>query len=511
MTVVRLWKKFFPLTNRMRDGFEWKRPKGFETKVIIYNPVTKTKEPLILRHNNVATWYMCGPTVYDSAHIGHASTYVKFDIIRRILNEFFDIDTVLVMGLTDMDDKIINRSNVSGKSWQSLVSHYEDEFFSDMDSLSVQRPFMTCKVTAHIPEIIAFIEKIERHNKAYVGTDGSVYFEASSCTNYGKLGNFQDEEKHPHKKSSLDFALWKASKENEPYWDSPWGPGRPGWHIECSAIASNVFGNCMDLHSGGVDLAFPHHENEEAQSCCYHNVDQWVNYWLHTGHLHLDGDVKMSKSLNNTISIADMLKTLSADEFRMLCLLCHYRKNVNFATILIKNAVTTLKKITFFLSDCNDYVTGNVKGGCIDEPELLKCLANTRTKVTSALADDFNTPKALSYIEKLIAVTNQMFKTDQKEGKRSPGAVAAVSTYIHSFTKKLGIFSNSNAKGHSDVSKLLDVIVEFRQELRTTAMERNKDIELLKACDTLRKNLSSCGVDIRDVKGGKSSWTLRDK
>ncbi|XP_058807933.1 probable cysteine--tRNA ligase, mitochondrial isoform X2 [Phymastichus coffea] len=511
-TLRHSWKRFVHTRSRLQNHVKWLEPSGSISDIVIFNPVAKAKTPLILKNNNVATWYMCGPTIYDSAHIGHASTYVKFDIIRRILSEFFDINVVLVMGMTDIDDKIIIKSKVTGKNWQDLTKHYKDEFFRDMELLHVSKPLMTCKVTDYIPEIVSFIKKIVDKGGAYVGKDGSVYFDTLKYPYYGKLAVPLPEESHVIKKSSLDFALWKSVKENEPYWESPWGKGRPGWHIECSAIASAVLGSNIDIHSGGIDLAFPHHENEEAQSCCYHDNNQWINYWLHTGLLNVQGDIKMSKSLQNTISIPTLLEKYSANEFRMLCLLSHYRSNVTFSVDLIKNAVTISKKFEFFLSDCNNYISGKLDNININESELLKCLEETRNKVKSFLANDFHTPLALQAVSNLIAVSNQMFqKKSLTITSRSPASVAAVSNYVQTFMSKLGFKKHQSSTENNDISKILDHVVDFRNEVRAKALAKNeKDIEILKSCDSFRKNLSGCGVDIRDLQE-KSSWTIRSR
>ncbi|KAL7296928.1 hypothetical protein TKK_0009369 [Trichogramma kaykai] len=490
--------------------FQWIRPTGTDTNLLVYNPVKKCKTPLILRHPNVATWYMCGPTVYDSAHIGHACTYMKFDIIRRVMTEFFDINVVVCMGMTDIDDKIIKRAIDTGESWQSITQRYENEFFSDMDSLNISRPMLYCKVSAYIPQIVDFIKKIADKGVAYIGKDGSMYFDTSKHSSYGKLEVPQIEETHQNKRSSLDFALWKKSKENEPHWESPWGRGRPGWHIECSAIASAIFGNNIDIHSGGIDLAFPHHENEEAQSCCHHNVEQWVNYWLHTGHLHLEGDTKMSKSLQNTVSIANMLKSCTPNQFRMFCLLSHYRNNVIYSSQLVNTASELLKKIEFFISNCNDYVAGNYCGGNVDSITLLKNLEQTRKKVYEALADDYNTPNAIQAIIKFISSTNKMMADEKKtNGIRDPGSVAAASNYVQTFISKLGIKLSSERQSRRDLSNILDILINFRHDVRLQA-KKDKNMELLQSCDTVRTSLSNCGIDVRD-RAHQSTWTVRSK
>ncbi|XP_014212400.2 probable cysteine--tRNA ligase, mitochondrial [Copidosoma floridanum] len=511
--MFKTWRRLVHSSARACNKFEWIQPSGSDSGIVVYNPVARKKTPLILRNNNIVTWYMCGPTVYDSAHIGHACTYVRFDTIRRILTEFFDMNVVLVMGMTDIDDKIIMRSNETGMDWMKLTHNYEKEFFSDMDSLNVLRPYKTCRVTDYIPDIIAFVKKIVDKNGAYVGKDGSVYFNTSNYKNYGKLDlplTEDDAEKNPHKKSSLDFALWKAAKPQEPYWESPWGIGRPGWHIECSAMASAVLGNNIDIHTGGIDLAFPHHENEEAQSCCHHDTHQWVNYWMHTGHLHKSKDKKMSKSLKNTMNIPDLFKDLTPNQFRMLCLLSYYRNNIEYSDIIIQNAVNALKKIEFFLSDCDAYVSGKYQDGNVDGPKLLKTLEKTRNEVIESLKNDFHTPKAVHAILSLISVGHEMLHQKQTETvARDSASVAAVSSYLQRLISKLGITQSTALKQSCDLSNVLDIFIDFRNDIRNKAIEKDvKDVESLKACDNVRKRLSDCGVDLRDQKG-KSLWTIR--
>ncbi|CAH1968896.1 unnamed protein product [Acanthoscelides obtectus] len=292
-----------------RFQHHWVKPKGFDTGVKVYNCTTKQKEPLIIRNKNYLTWYTCGPTVYDSSHIGHASCYVKLDIIQRILKDYFKYNVVTVMNITDIDDKIIRRANQENVSYADVAKKYEEEFWSELCDLGVTEPNVVLRVTENMESIVSFIEKLVDENKAYKASDNSVYFSVDTCKAYGKLQNIgkNDKQKSSVKRSVLDFALWKHS-EDEPHWNSPWGKGRPGWHIECSALASKAIGSAIDIHAGGIDLRFPHHENEEAQSCGFHNTSQWVNYWIHTGYLHKKHSEKMSKSLRNTVLIQDMLQ-----------------------------------------------------------------------------------------------------------------------------------------------------------------------------------------------------------
>lgn len=490
---------------------QWIKPEGFKTDITLYNSLLKSKYPLILRNKNVVTWYMCGPTLYDSAHIGHASTYVRCDVIRRIMTEFYNLDVVLIMGLTDIDDKIIHRSQRTEQPWKNLTKFYEEEFFRDMKALNVLKPYMSCRVTDHIPQIIKFIENIFKKDAAYLAKDGSVYFDTLKFENYGKFRTCQEETKDSIKKSSLDFALWKASKENEPFWESPWGNGRPGWHIECSVMASEIFGSQIDIHSGGIDLAFPHHENEEAQSCSYHGTDQWINYWIHTGHLYSKGDVKMSKSLKNTVSIESFLKNNTANEFRLLCLMTHYRKDLEFSEDTVQLAVSALKKIENFINDCRSYVTGKMDGGCIDEPTLLMNLNKTREQVDAALADDFKTPEVINLILNLIKVGNKMLQqTPELSEARNTTAVAIVSCYVSTLLSKLGLSHNATEENQFALTEIVDNFVTFRKAVRTKALEDPKDVKMLKMCDEVRQNLLSCGIQIKDQKD-VSRWSFVKK
>nr|CAD7594890.1 unnamed protein product [Timema genevievae] len=505
---------------RTQSNAKWILPSGHDTNIYVYNCITKKKVPLILRNPNYASWYMCGPTVYDSAHIGHACCYMKFDIIRRILCNHFNINVIMVMGITDIDDKIIHRAAELGEDINTLTRRFEAEFHEDMAKLNIKPATIITRVTDFVPRIISFVQEIVDKGNGYVTVDGSVYFDTSQFDRYGKLFpvSMDEEPAQPmvDKKSPLDFALWKGAKPNEPSWLSPWGPGRPGWHIECSTMASAMFGRTMDLHSGGVDLLFPHHENEEAQSCVHHGVSQWVNYWLHSGHLHLKGDTKMSKSLKNTISIRDFLTKFTANEFRVFCLLSRYRNGVEYTDLSMENAVAVSKKLESFLEDADAYIRGVSSSGVVDEPFLLENLARTQVQFLSTLANDFDTAKGLGLLLELISITNRMLHQETKvvECSRRPGAVAAVSEFVRRTLNSLGTQYGTNRDMVADsplqMERMVTSAVNFRNLVRESALLDLKDSKkqeneqrflrnssLLDACDTLRKDFLAAGVQVK--------------
>ena len=311
----------------------WGKPADVATEsassLHVINSLTTNKDKFVPSKNTV-TWYMCGPTVYDNSHLGHAKSYVQFDILRRIMTDYFGYKVHLCMNITDIDDKIINRSNEEKKEFFEFSRYWETQFFDDMAALNVRLPNVVTRVSEYVPEIVAFIEKIIARGFAYEA-NGSVYFNVIKFSKdpkhtYAKLEptSFGDADKlaegegnlgagqESEKVNKQDFALWKKSKPGEPSWDSPWGKGRPGWHIECSAMAHEIFKDFpIDIHSGGCDLKFPHHDNELAQSEAYYSCDNWINHFWHTGKLFIDG-LKMSKSLKNYITIKQILKNHTA-------------------------------------------------------------------------------------------------------------------------------------------------------------------------------------------------------
>uniref|UniRef100_A0A3Q1CHK2 Probable cysteine--tRNA ligase, mitochondrial n=1 Tax=Amphiprion ocellaris TaxID=80972 RepID=A0A3Q1CHK2_AMPOC len=503
------------------SGKKWVKPSGFDTGLKTYNSLTKQKEPLVLAREGVATWYSCGPTVYDHAHLGHACSYVRFDILQRILSSFFGVTIVHAMVITDIDDKIIRRSWEENVSPAVIARMYEDEFKKDMLSLKVIPPAVYLRVTENVHHIVLFIDRIIRNGHAYATKEGDVYFDIQSIGDrYGRFAGAVD------KRDQRDFALWKQSKPQEPFWESPWGRGRPGWHIECSTVASCVFGSQLDIHSGGIDLAFPHHENEVAQSEAYHQCDQWANYFLHSGHLHLKGSAeKMSKSLKNYITIKDFLESYSADEFRMFCLLTKYRSAIDYSDSSMSEARSSLGTISTFIHDAQAYMKGQLQCSAVQEDLLWERFAETKSAVLKALSDDFDTPRAVSALMNLVYHGNcqlhpvSMVTVSPDGGVRSPAVFGAIITYIREVLEVFGI----DPLGSGSLQAVVEQLTHFRSEVRAFALTRQDDsttgsskkpglypdrIPLLKACDSLRNDLAPLGVLIKD-RGATSTWEIK--
>ncbi len=375
--------------------------------VQIYNTLTRQKEQFKPRVDGKIDMYVCGITIYDYCHIGHARTFVGFDVIVRYLRHI-GFDLKYVRNITDVDDKIINRANENGESINTLTERMTEAMHQDFDDLNMLRPDVEPTVTGHMPEIITMVERLIEKQHAYIADNGDVLFEVATFEKYGEL-SLQDLEMlqagsrvevASEKRSPLDFVLWKKAKADEPSWSSPWGEGRPGWHIECSAMSSKHLGEHFDIHGGGSDLQFPHHENEIAQSCCA-NHGKYADTWIHTGMVQVDKE-KMSKSLNNFFTVRDVLKQYDAETVRFFLISGHYRSQLNYSQENLNQARASLERIYTAL-----------RGVELIETELAN---NTYvTKYKEAMDDDFNTPEALSVVFELARELNRLKDKDQTQ------------------------------------------------------------------------------------------------
>lgn len=539
-------------------------------------PTPATPLPtIILPEDNVLTWYSCGPTVYDSAHIGHARTYVCTDIIRRILTDIHDKDVNFAIGVTDIDDKIIERAMSKGyKNWpemELMVRNLEKDFFEDLDALNVRRPDAVLRVTEHIKEIIEYIEGINKSGCSYITPDGVYFSVASSGDSYEqfrKLSTVIDSSTTTnsdeitsetytaaplgHKKDRRDFALWKSTRKGEPSWDSPWGPGRPGWHIECSAVTHSYFGPTMDIHSGGIDLQFPHHTNEIAQ-CAAHNSkapSAWVKYWMHTGHLYIDGR-KMSKSLKNFISIKDYLSgTYSshpAMDFRIFCLQHKYNSSVYFSQDRIDDAGIFRRKVENYFKVSNAVISSFKEQQCagviaampakatVESRNLRTSLSDCKRLVSAALVDDFDTPEALRHVSYLLgdamkyasvaalnlspsstsedSTNKNSEKTDRKVSQPLE-PLLAVSLYVEDLLGRLGVditqlrlgnpLVDSNTSNAAPIvprhELFLDSLLAFRSKIRSAGLNGLKKIKI--------ESKKTSNIDEMAIKASKDSLAI---
>uniref|UniRef100_A0A0A9WHK9 cysteine--tRNA ligase n=1 Tax=Lygus hesperus TaxID=30085 RepID=A0A0A9WHK9_LYGHE len=494
---------------------KWKLPAGHPTNVDVFNRLADDTVNLVTNFPNSCNWYCCGPTVYDSPHLGHACCYMQFDLIRRILEDVHGINVIMLMSITDIDDKIINEANKRASHFQEVALQYEQEFFDSMSKVNIKPPSLSLRVSQHIEDIIQFISKIINNGHGYVADDRSVYFSVDNFPRYGKLSPAQEPETAAGKQSNRDFALWKAAKPGEPYWDSPWGRGRPGWHIECSAMASKYFGSSVDIHTGGIDLLFPHHENEEAQSCAYHGCDQWVNYWLHSGHLHLQGQEKMSKSLKNTVSISTFLEEYSPDHLRTLCMLVPYRNGIEYSRDVMTNATSVYSKLNNFLSDCDAFIRGVGPKPIVNDGILLKELQRAQENIRNCLSSDFNTNGAMTDLLNLMSRTTSELNSRSEGLQNTSFSVIAIANYVKNLLGKLGFFANRQIADQStQVDDILQASLNLRTSVRGLALSNSMPSEsrevkksLLTACDVFRSDLKNLGIEIKD-RANASTWTF---
>ena len=462
----------------------------------LYNTLTRKKEEFQSLEPNIVRMYVCGVTVYNDAHVGHAMSALVFDIIRRYL-EYRGYKVNHVMNYTDVDDKIINRANQLGEDPLKLSQRYIEDYARDLENLNVLPATSNPQVSKTMPLIIQFIQGLIEKGYAYAADNGDVYFRVTRDEDYGKLsGRKLDDmqagariEVGEAKEHPMDFALWKAAKPGEIFWESPWGNGRPGWHIECSAMNLAELGEQIDIHGGGNDLIFPHHENEIAQTESY-TGKPFARYWIHNGMLQLGGE-KMSKSLGNIVSIKDFLMERDADVMRMLVLSGNYRAPLIFNEETQDAAEKSLER----LKSAFRPAPASAKGLSPEAASALVTQAETtQQSFTDAMDDDFNTPLALAALYELVKAIN----TARDNGATAEQLQPAQAT-LRELTDVLGLRLQEK-QGSGDADKFIDLLVEVRGEVRKQ--------KLWQLSDLIRDQLKEHGVTIEDTKEGtKWRWS----
>ena len=460
----------------------------------IYNTLTRQKETFIPLEENKIKMYVCGPTVYNFFHIGNARPFMIFDAFRNYM-EYRGYEVTYVQNFTDVDDKIIKRANEEGISPIEVAEKYIAEYFKDADALGIKRATVHPRVTENIENIITFIEDLISKGFAYE-LNGDVYFNSQAYKEYGKLSkqnleelnlgariDVNDEKKHP-----IDFALWKAKKEGEIGWQSPWGEGRPGWHIECSVMSARYLGDTIDIHAGGQDLIFPHHENEIAQSEA-RSGKQFARYWMHNGYINVDNQ-KMSKSLGNFFTVRDILSEFSGQVIRFFLLSAHYRNPVNFSKELILQAKAGMER----LANSKErlvFTISHAKGQMNEsELELVSALENHRDRFIEAMDDDINTADAISIIFELARFSN----TNVTENSSLEWA----EKNLNLFNELTGVLNIIKAEDtDSNDNEQIEKLIKDRVEAK-----KNKDFAL---ADAIRDELKSMGIEIEDTRQG-TKW-----
>ncbi|KJU70554.1 cysteine--tRNA ligase [Clostridium baratii] len=458
----------------------------------LYNTLTRKKEEFVPITPGEVKMYVCGPTVYNFFHIGNGRTFIVFDTIRRYF-EYRGYKVKFVQNFTDIDDKMINRANEEGTTVKKVGDKYISEYYTDADALNIERATVNPRATEYMNEIIKFVKELIDKGYAYE-VDGDVYFSTKKFEGYGKLSgqNLEDLQAgarinvDERKKDPMDFAIWKAKKPGEPAWKCPWGEGRPGWHIECSCMAKNILGDTIDIHAGGMDLAFPHHENEIAQSEAL-TGEPFAHYWLHSAYVNVNNK-KMSKSLNNFFTARDVLKEYSSDVIRFLMLSCHYRIQLNYSKDLLDSAKASVERMYNAIGNLENLIDEVSRVEMNDEEkEYLKSLDKYRQKYIEKMDDDFNTADAITAIFDLIKDINTNVNSESSK-ELAEGALAL----IRELGAPLGMLQESTKGG--DLAAEVEALIEQRQQAR-----KDRDFAL---ADKIRDDLKDRGIVLEDTPQG---------
>lgn len=460
----------------------------------LYNTLTRTKEEFVPIEEGKVKMYVCGPTVYNFFHIGNARPFIIFDTFRRYL-EYRGYDVKYIQNFTDVDDKIIKRGNEEGITPEQVADKYIDEYFKDADGLGIKRATVHPRVTDNINEIIEFIKELEEKGYAYA-VNGEVYFDTQKFEGYGKLSKQNQEdleagariEVNSQKRHPMDFVLWKPRKEGEPGWESPWSVGRPGWHIECSVMSKRYLGDTIDIHAGGQDLAFPHHENEIAQSEA-RSGKTFSNYWIHNGYININNE-KMSKSKGNFFTVRDIADKYDLEVVRFFMLSAHYRNPVNFSDEMLYQSRSGLERL-YNTKEKLEFTLSNLKVTDIKENEksLSEELNSFREKFIAAMDDDINTADAISVIFELARFINTNVNEES--------SIEFAKKCLAEFEELTNVLNIVNKKQEEVLDADIEKLIQDRVDAK-----KNKDFAL---ADEIRNKLLEMGIVLEDTRQG-TKW-----
>lgn len=480
----------------------------------IYNTLTGKKEEFVPVEPGKVKMYACGVTVYDNCHIGHARSAVVFDVMRRYF-KYKGYDFKYIRNFTDIDDKIINRAKQDGITWNEVAAKYIDAYYRDMDTLGIGRADVEPKATEHIKEIIDIVKGLVDKGYAYEA-EGSVYFEVQKFAEYGKLSKRDLDDMlagarvdvDERKKNPMDFALWKASKQGEPSWESPWGSGRPGWHIECSAMSLKHLGETFDIHGGGADLIFPHHENEIAQSEAY-TGKPFVKYWVHNGFITVDKE-KMSKSLGNFFTIQEILGKFDAEVIRFFLLSTHYRSPIEFSDEQLREAEASIDRYYTTVLRTRDFLSLDQSKDKTntEEKNLEDLVVKFIEKFSVAMDDDFNTALAIGNIFELVRIVNK-YLDGKPSGKKAPELIARTNDLLKETGSILNIFNRTPEEWYRALMKVKNIGLSEEDILKSINERKSaREAKDWAKADAVRKELEEKGIILEDKKDG-TGWKVR--
>ena len=463
----------------------------------LYNTLTRKKETFRPQDGKTVKMYVCGPTVYDYLHIGNVRPIIVFDTLRKYMERFAGWKVVYVQNITDIEDKLIARALETGLAVEKLAHQYTKAYFDLLEQLNVKKPTNSPRATEHIGDMIELIKTLIDKGYAYE-CDGDVYYSVAAFKNYGKLSGRRLEELKvgarvacsTKKKDALDFTLWKAAKPGEPKWESPWSEGRPGWHTECVVLSGEVLGDTLDIHAGGNDLIFPHHENEIAQAEA-RSGKLFSRFWLHNGMLTFNGE-KMSKSLGNFAYAYQVLEKFDVETVRYFYLSRHYRKPLDYSETGLAEASKALSRVYALIDEVEaEFATGEKGEVGLTGGEFVDSLGEFRERYSGAMDDDLNTVAAIAVIQELVSEANRFRKTAEGQDRQ---ALTQVVGLIRELGNPLGLFQRERERGRDLQDELIRLLIDLRAELRV-----HKEFAL---ADSIRARLAKLGITLKDTPQG---------